>query len=232
MKKLGKLRIVLVGLIIWGAVLGVGLPVVAATPWSGTVSYSLRDQAQFQVGYQLNDLFGLDLAYQDLGLQELTGNRWQTRLLLTPGDRLAFQAGYDWTGEHYLVGGQANVPLNQNIRFLSEVDTILPANSGDKYVDYLFGLQIGIGYNHYLLAGAQGEYQLREDHEPELFVELDLNWRLPKGFGIRLQPHVGVEGNFHHKTTVVKAWPNKLQTGLAVGQDPDGEWNVGLFLRY
>ena len=87
MKKLGKLRIVLVGLIIWGAVLGVGLPVVAATPWSGTVSYSLRDQAQFQVGYQLNDLFGLDLAYQDLGLQELTGNRWQTRLLLTPGDR-------------------------------------------------------------------------------------------------------------------------------------------------
>ena len=232
MKKLGKLRIVLVGLIIWGAVLGVGLPVVAATPWSGTVSYSLRDQAQFQVGYQLNEVVGFDLAYRDLGLQELTGNRWQTRFLLTPGDRLAFQAGYDLTGEHYLVGGQANVPLNQNIRLVSGVNTILPADKGAKYVDYLLGLQIGIGYNHYLLAGAQGEYNLQEDHEPELFVELDLNWRLPKGFGIRVQPHIGVEGNFHHQTTVFKAWPNKLETGLVAGQDPDGQWDVGLFLRY
>ena len=92
-------------------------------------------------------------------------------------------------------------------------------------MDYLLGLQIGIGYNHYLLAGAQGEYNLQEDHEPELFVELDLNWRLPKGFGIRVQPHIGVEGNFHHQTTVFKAWPNKLETGLVAGQDPDsGTW--------
>lgn len=232
MRKLGKLRVALVGLLILGAVFGVGLPVAAATTWSGTVSYSLREQAQFQVGYQLNKVLGFDLAYRDLGLQELTGNRWQTRLLLTPGDRLAFQAGYDFTGEQYLVGGQADVPLNQNIRLISEVNTILPAKSGAKYVDYLLGLQIGIGYNHYLLAGAQGEYQLQEDHEPELFVELDLNWRLPKGFRVRVQPHIGVEGNFHHKTTVFKAWPSKLETGLAVGQDPDGQWDVGLFLRY
>lgn len=232
MRKLSKLHVALIGVLIWGAVFGAGRPVAAATPWFGTVSYSLQDQVQFQVGYQVNAVVGFDLAYRDLGLRALTGNRWQTRLLLTPGDRFAFQAGYDLTDEQYLVGGQANIPLNQNLHFVSEVNTILPAESGDKYVDYLVGLQIGIGYNHYLLAGAQGEYNLAEDHEPELFVELDLNWRLPKSFGIRVQPHIGVEGEFCHQTTVYKTWPNHLETGLTVGQDFDGQWDVGLYLRY
>ncbi|NLM38225.1 MAG: hypothetical protein GX202_08885, partial [Firmicutes bacterium] len=120
----------------------------------------------------------------------------------------------------------------QNLRFVSELNAILPTGSGAKYLDYLTGLQIGIGYNHYLLAGAQGGFDLAEGHEPELFVELDLNWRLPKDFGIRVQPHIGVEGNFHHQTTIFKTWPNKLETGLVVEQELGGRWDVGLFLRY
>jgi len=230
--KIGKLRLALIGLFVWGAVCGVGQPVAGAVPWSGMLSYSLRDQAQFQVGYQANEYFGFDLAYRDLGLETLTGNRWQGRLLFTPGDRFDFQVGYDLTGEHILVGGQAQIPLNQNISFISAVNGIIPENKDEKIVDYRLGLQIGIGYNHYLFAGAQGEYQLDTDHEPELFVELDLNWRLPKGFGIQVQPHIGVEGEFYHQTAVFKTWPNQLETGIVFGQEPDNQWEVGVFLRY
>lgn len=232
MGKKFKLEFMLVGLMILGAVFGIGLPVAGASPWSGTASYSLRNNGQFQVGYQVNDVLGFDLAYRDLGIQALKGNRWQGRLLLSPVETVGLQAGYDLTGKHYFVGGQADLPLNQNLRLITGLNTIIPTDGGNKYLDYRLGLEIGIGYSHYLFAGAQGEYELGTDHEPELFVEMDLNWRLPKNFGIRVQPHIGVEGDFSHQTTVFKQWANKLETGVSFGQDAHGRWDVGLVARY
>lgn len=230
-KKYYKCQLALIGCLLVGMIFSIGLPAAAATPWSWSASYSLRDEAQLQVGYQFNDFLGVDLAYQNLDNKEFAGNRWLGRILLEPVDGVNLQVGYDLTGEQYLVGGETALPLNQNLRFISEVTKMIPVHDGNKYLDYLVGLEIGIGYNHYLLAGAQGLYQWHADHEPELFVELDLNWRLPHNFQIRLQPYVGVEGAFSHKTTVYKDW-DQVQAGLVFGQDTDARWDIGLFARY
>jgi len=215
-----------------GAVFGAGRPAAGATPWYGTASYSLQGQAQFQVGYQVNDLFAFDLGYRELTGGALAGNRWLGEIRLTPKETMAFHAGYDLTGKHYFLGGRAQMPLNQNLTFVSGLDTIIPAKGGSKYLDYRLGLQIGIGYHHYLFAGGEGLYQAGADHEPKLFVELDLNWFLPQNWAVRVQPHVGVEGEFSHQTTVTKEWANNLETGLFVGQDTEGRWDAGLFIRY
>lgn len=230
-KKYDKFQITLIGCFLVVMFLATGLPTSGATPWSWSASYSLRDQAQLQVGYQLNDYLGVDVAYQDLDNKEFAGNRWLGRILLTPVEGVELRAGYDFTGEQYLVGGRTALPLNDNLRFVSALTKMIPAHDGDKYLDYLVGLEIGIGYNHHLLAGAQGLYQWEKTgQEPELFVELDLNWRLPKNFGIRLQPYVGVEGEFSHQTSVYKKFDH-VQAGLSFGQDTDQNWDIGLFVR-
>jgi hypothetical protein len=231
-KKQVKSQIVLIGCFLVVMILGASLPTSGATPWSWATSYSLRDQAQFQVGYKFNDYLGFDVAYQDLKQKELAGNRWLGRILLTPVDGVDLQVGYDLTGEQYLVGGRTALPLNENLRFVSALTKMIPVNDGDKYLDYLVGLEIGIGYNHHLLAGAEGLYQWGiTGQEPELFVELDLNWRLPKNFGIRLQPHIGVEGKITHQTSVYRNFEH-LQAGLFFGQDADARWDIGLYARY
>jgi hypothetical protein len=222
----------LICLIILGTVLGSGLSAAGATPWSGSASYSIQGKAQFQVGYQVNDLFGFGLGYGEVASGALAGNRWRGQINMTPLETMAFQAGYDLTGNNYFLGGQAEFPLNQNLAVASELDVVIPARDGAKYLDYRLGLQIGIGYQHYLFAGGQGLYQVGTPHEPELFVELDLNWQLAQNWGIRLQPHVGVEGEFSHRTTVTKEWANNLETGLFVGKNTEGRWDVGLFARY
>lgn len=232
MVKKSKFQRALMVISILGMVFVAGLPVAGATPWSGTASYSLQGKAQFQVGYQVNDLFAFDFGYRELAGEALTGNRWLGQIRWTPVETMAFHAGYDLTGDHYLLGGRAQLPLNPNLTLVSGLNKMLPAEGGSKYLDYRLGLQIGIGYHHYLFAGGQGLYQVGADHEPELFVELDLNWFLPQNWAVRVQPHVGVEGDFSHQTTVTKEWTNKLETGLFVGQDTKGRWDLGLFVRY
>lgn len=232
MVKKSRLQRALLFFSVLGLVFGLGLPAAGATPWSGTASYSSQRKAQFQVGYQLNDQFVLDFGYRELSEQTLTGNRWLGELRWTPKETVALQAGYDLTGDHYYLGGQAQFPLNQNLTFGSGLKAILPAQGDAKYMDYRLGLQIGIGYHHYLFAGGQGEFQTGAQHEPELFVELDLNWFFPQNWAVRFTPHVGVEGDFSHQTTVTKEWANQLKTGLFVGQDTQGRWDVGLFVRY
>ncbi|HEY8393117.1 MAG TPA: hypothetical protein VIL83_10385 [Capillibacterium sp.] len=227
-----RLQRTLLYFLIAGMVFGVGLPAAGATPWSGTASYSTQGQAQFQVGYQVNDRLALGFGYGELTGNVLTGNRWLSEFRWTPKETMALQAGYDLTGNHYFLGGQAQLPLNQNLTFVSGLKTVLPAQGSSKYVDYRLGLQIGIGYHHYLFAGGQGQFQTGVEHEPELFVELDLNWSFPQNWAVRFEPHVGVEGDFSHKTTVTKGWANEMETGLFVGQDAQGHWDVGLFVSY
>jgi hypothetical protein len=227
-------KLVLVALLLVGGLLWLDLPAYGEdNPFSLSASYSLRDQAQFQAGYQINEQFGVDVGYLDLGPSEFPDSRWQGRLNLKPLKGLDLHAGYDFTGNNYLLGGKAKLPLNDNLNLVSTLEKIIPAEgTGEKYLDYLCGLQIGIGVNHYILAGARGLYQIDAAHEPELFLELDLNWRLPKGFGIRFAPHVGVEGNLSHQTSFSKRWGERLRAEIFVGQEEDQRWDCGLLVSY
>ncbi len=226
------LRFILIGLIITGGLFLLKSPVYGKdNPFTLSASYSLQEQAEIQGIYHFNQNFAIDFGYQRVG-RYLSGNRWQGRVVFTPVTGLDLKTGYDFTGKNLLLGLDSQVPLGRNLRVISEIEGLLPGADGKKYLDYYTGLMIGIGIEQYIIAGARGLYEFGIPHEPELFLQLDLNWQLPKGFHIRLQPLVGVEGDFCHQTTLLKQWENGIETGIFVGQKEDHSWNFGVVASY
>lgn len=199
-------------------------------PFSLNAAYSRQDQLQLAAGYQLSEYFGLELGYQDLN-SWLPGSRWQGKMEFAPLTGLDFSLGYDFTGKNLLLGAATELPVKENLNLVSAVNLINATEAKTKYLDYLCGMQIGIGYNHTILAGAKGLYEVGEPHEPELFLQLDLNWRLPKGFGISYEPMIGVEGEFSQRLTVSKQW-EAAKAGLFVGHKDDYQWDFGVAVSY
>ena len=79
--------------------------------------------------------------------------------------------GYDFTGKHLLLGADAEFPFKENLKLVSDLNLISATTAEQKYLDYLCGMEIGIGYDHAILAGAQGLYEFGTP-EPELFTNL------------------------------------------------------------
>lgn len=233
-KKINSLffRLILISLIVAGGLFSSRAPVYGGDdPFTISGSYSLQEQAQIQGNYQFNQNFAVDFGYQRVG-QYLSGNRWQGRMVFTPVTGLDLKTGYDFTEKNFLLGLDTQLPLGRNLRLVSDLETLFSGAEGRNFLDYYCGLMIGIGIEHYIVAGARGLYEFGIPSEPELFLQLDLNWYLPKDFKIRFQPLVGVEGEFCHQTTLLKKWENGLETGVYVGQKEDHSWNFGVMASY
>ena len=207
-----------------------GPAVAKDSPFSIDAAYSKQDQLQVAATYQLSERIGLEVGYQDLN-SWLPGNKWQGKIGVTPLTGLDLSLGYDFTGKNLLLGATAGFPFKENLKLVSALNLISATEAERKYLDYLCGMQIGIGYNHTILAGAKGLYEFGTPHEPELFLQLDLNWQLPKGFGISYKPTIGVEGEFAQRLTVSKQW-DTVKAGIFAGHKDNYQWDIGLTVSY
>ena len=208
----------------------VGPAAARETPFSLDAAYSKQDQLQVAANYRLSERFGFELGYQALS-PWLSGNEWQGKLEVTPLTGLDLSLGYDFTGKHLLLGANAGFPFKENLKLVSTLNLISATEAERKYLDYLCGMRIGIGYNHTILAGAKGLYEFGTPHEPELFLQLDLNWQLPKGFALSYKPTIGVEGEFAQRMTVSKQW-DAVKVGIFAGHKDNFQWDFGLAVSY
>jgi len=230
-KKHGRQRcLAFVVFILTAFVVSVGPAVAGEKPFSLEAEYSKEDQLQVAASYQLSERFAFELGHQSVS-DWLDTKGWQGKLKVTPWSGMDFRLGYDFSGNRLLVGADAEFPFKENLKLVSALNWINATAVDQKYLDYQCGLEIGIGYDHTILAGAQGLYEFGKPHEPELFLALDLNWQLPKGYALSYNPTISVEGAFTQYLTVAKEWED-VKVAFFAGHEDDFAWNFGLTVSY
>lgn len=225
MRRICRSRIFLLSLLILGGLLCVAAPAGAKEdkPYSIRGSYSLLEDFSFEVSRRFDPSFYLNLSFSDLC--------WRLQAEFLPVPALALKAGYDVTGEKYLAGLEHRWRLGENIMLLSAVDYYQPREGEEYSLDYQSCFQIGIGGDNLVYAGVQGEYIPEADHNPEFFIQLDLNWYFRRGWHLRFEPTIMVEGDFYHRLTLNREWDNGIEGGFFIGQNREYYWDAGIFIN-
>lgn len=225
MRKICRSRILLPAVLILGGVFLAAAPAGAGEDKSYAVrgSYSLLEDFSLEGDYRFDPSFYLNFSFLD--------KHWRLQAKYLPVPALALKAGYDATDGKYLAGLEHQWRLGENIMLLSEVTGFKP-REGDEYsLDYQSRFRIGIGGDNLVYAGIKGDYIPEVEHDPEFFVQLDLNWYFRHGWRLRFEPYIMVEGDFHHRISLDRKWDNGIKGGIFIGQNEEYYWDAGLFIN-
>lgn len=230
MRRMCRSRLIWLAVLILGGSLFVAAPAGAKEEkaYSLRASYSLLEEFGFELSRRFNPSFYLNLGFSD--------QRWRLQAEFLPVPAWTFKAGYDVTDEKYLAGLEHRWRLGENITLLSALDYFRLREGEGSSLDYRSCFQIGIGGDNLVYAGVQGEYvppavNNPAVHNPEFFIQLDLNWYFRRGWHLRFEPTIMVEGDFYHRLTLDRKWENGITGGLYIGQNRDYYWDAGLFIH-
>jgi hypothetical protein len=184
--------------------------------------YAMEEGAVFDGTFRFSPSWQLNLSR----LEE----RLQLRAAYLPVPNLSLQAGYDFTTEEYLAGMKYRGVLGENTAFLADATGYYRQEVNEYLLDYQCDLEIGIGKGHFVFAGIRGEFIPNIEHDPEIYIKVDLNWDFGRNWHLRLEPLVLVEGRIEHKTTLSRKWANGVEAGIYC-KNEELRWDAGIFIE-